>query len=61
MNPRSKAVCDRRVLQEQIEYNKMMTIWRLLITSPARGAWNMAVDESILEHAQAGRGESILM
>ncbi|MEP7137937.1 MAG: lipoate--protein ligase family protein [Chloroflexota bacterium] len=24
--------------------------WRLLITPPARGAWNMAVDESILEH-----------
>lgn len=34
-----------------------MTIWRLLITPPARGAWNMAVDESILEHI--GRGESI--
>jgi lipoate-protein ligase A len=33
--------------------------WRLLITSPARGAWNMAVDEAILEHAQAGRGESL--
>jgi lipoate-protein ligase A len=30
--------------------------WRLLITPPARGAWNMAVDESILEHI--GRGES---
>jgi lipoate-protein ligase A len=30
--------------------------WRLLITSPARGAWNMAVDESILEHI--GHGES---
>jgi lipoate-protein ligase A len=26
-----------------------MDIWRLLITPPARGAWNMAVDESILE------------
>src|SRR5688572_4308034 len=34
-----------------------MTIWRLLITPPARGAWNMAVDESILEHI--GRGESV--
>ncbi len=34
-----------------------MTLWRLLITPPARGAWNMAVDESILEHI--GRGESI--
>lgn len=27
-----------------------MTIWRLLSTPPARGAWNMAVDEAILEH-----------
>ena len=34
-----------------------MTLWRLLITPPARGAWNMAVDEAILEHI--GRGESI--
>src|SRR5512145_1161853 len=34
-----------------------MTLWRLLITLPARGAWNMALDESILEHI--GRGESI--
>lgn len=34
-----------------------MTFWRLLITPPARGAWNMAVDESILLHI--GRGESI--
>ncbi|HXF83935.1 MAG TPA: biotin/lipoate A/B protein ligase family protein [Anaerolineales bacterium] len=33
-----------------------MNIWRLLITPPARGAWNMAVDESILEHI--GRGAS---
>ena len=33
-----------------------MTTWRLLITPPARGAWNMAVDESILEHI--GRNES---
>ena len=32
-----------------------MTTWRLIITPPARGAWNMAVDEAILEHA--GRGE----
>lgn len=34
-----------------------MTLWRLLLTPPARGAWNMAVDESILEHI--GRGESL--
>lgn len=36
-----------------------MTTWRLLITPPARGAWNMALDEAILEHAQAGRGASL--
>jgi lipoyl(octanoyl) transferase len=34
-----------------------MSIWRLLYTSPAHGAWNMAVDESILEHIH--RGESM--
>ncbi len=34
----------------------MTTTWRLIHTSPARGAWNMAVDESILEHI--GRGEA---
>jgi len=34
-----------------------MLPWRLLITPPAHGAWNMAVDESILEHI--GSGESI--
>lgn len=34
-----------------------MTLWRLLLTPPARGAWNMAVDESILEHI--GRGEAL--
>ena len=34
-----------------------MNIWRLLITPPARGAWNMAVDEAILEHT--GRGASL--
>lgn len=28
-----------------------MSSWRLLITPPARGVWNMAVDEAILEHA----------
>jgi lipoate-protein ligase A len=34
-----------------------MSLWRLLITPPARGAWNMALDESILEHI--GRGASL--
>src|SRR5512139_4097803 len=33
-----------------------MDTWRLLITPPAHGAWNMALDEAILEHI--GRGES---
>jgi lipoate-protein ligase A len=28
-----------------------MTTWRLITTPPAPGAWNMAVDEAILEHA----------
>jgi lipoate-protein ligase A len=31
------------------------TDWRLLLTSAAHGAWNMAVDEAILEHV--GRGD----
>ena len=32
----------------------MLRQWRLLTTPPAHGAWNMAVDEAILEHV--GRG-----
>lgn len=28
--------------------------WRLLRTPPARGAWNMALDEAILEHVYRG-------
>lgn len=35
----------------------MTETWRLLITPPARGAWNMAVDEAIL--STAGRGQSL--
>jgi lipoyl(octanoyl) transferase len=31
--------------------------WRLLITPPAHGAWNMAVDEALLEAVE--RGESL--
>ena len=31
--------------------------WRLLVDQPLKGAWNMAVDESMLE--QVGRGESL--
>ena len=34
-----------------------MTSWRLLLTPPARGAWNMAVDEAILESIY--RGDSL--
>lgn len=36
-----------------------MKPWRLIITPAASGAWNMAVDEAILERAQAGRSESL--
>lgn len=35
----------------------MKTVWRLLMTPPARGAWNMAVDEALLE--AAGRGQAL--
>jgi lipoate-protein ligase A len=35
----------------------MKDSWRLLVTPPARGAWNMAVDEAILE--AVGRGASL--
>lgn len=31
-----------------------MTSWRLITTPPAPGAWNMAVDEAILEHIECG-------
>lgn len=34
-----------------------MDTWRLLLTPPARGAWNMAVDEALLE--SVGRGDSL--
>ena len=36
-----------------------MKPWRLIITPAGRGAWNMAVDEAILEHAQAGQAASL--
>jgi lipoate-protein ligase A len=34
-----------------------MDTWRLLITPPSHGAWNMAVDEALLE--AVGRGDSL--
>lgn len=34
-----------------------MSSWRLLITPPAHGAWNMAVDEAMFEHV--GHGDSL--
>lgn len=40
-----------------IGYNILMRTWRLLIHPAARGAWNMAVDEAMLEHS--GRGDSL--
>ena len=32
-----------------------MTYWRLIYTLPTCGPWNMAVDESILEHIYRGK------
>ena len=40
-----------------IGYNTLMRTWRLLIHPAARGAWNMAVDEAMLEHC--GRDDSL--
>lgn len=37
-----------------------MNTWRLLYTPPSNGAWNMAVDESILEHIQRGESQPTL-
>ncbi len=37
-----------------------MTTWRLLYTPPSTGAWNMAVDESILEHIHRGEAQPTL-
>ncbi len=34
--------------------------WRLLYTTPSSGAWNMAVDESILEHIHHGESQPTL-
>jgi lipoate-protein ligase A len=34
--------------------------WRLITTSPARGAWNMAVDEAILEAVGAQASQPVL-
>ncbi len=37
-----------------------MSNWRLLYTPPSNGAWNMAVDESILEHIYRGEAKPTL-
>jgi lipoate-protein ligase A len=36
------------------------TTWRVTLTQPASGAWNMAVDEAILESIQAGESLPVL-
>jgi len=46
-----------RPTQPPIKYNICMDTWRLLMHPPARGAWNMAVDEALLE--AVGRGDSL--
>ena len=38
----------------------MTNIWRLLYTPPSSGAWNMAVDEAILEHIHRGESQPTL-
>ena len=38
----------------------MTDTWRYICTPAARGAWNMAVDESILEHIQRGESQPTL-
>ncbi len=38
----------------------MTNTWRLLYTPPSSGAWNMAVDESILEHIHRGESQPTL-
>jgi lipoate-protein ligase A len=37
-----------------------MSTWRLIYTPPARGAWNMAADEAILEHIHRGDSPTTL-
>ena len=37
-----------------------MADYRLIVTPPARGAWNMAVDQSILEHIHRGEARPTL-
>ena len=37
-----------------------MKAWRYILTPAARGAWNMAADEAILEHIGAGESPSTL-
>jgi lipoyl(octanoyl) transferase len=37
-----------------------MSTWRLIYTSPAYGAWNMAADEAILEHIHRGDSPTTL-
>jgi lipoate-protein ligase A len=38
----------------------MADTWRLLLTPPADGAWNMAVDEAVLEHIGRSRSQPTL-
>jgi lipoate-protein ligase A len=38
----------------------MTRTWRLIYTPPASGAWNMAVDESILEYISRGESQTTL-
>jgi len=37
-----------------VSFGSMSEVWRLLLDSPAAGAWNMAVDEVLLDGVAAG-------
>jgi lipoate-protein ligase A len=37
-----------------------LTTWRVIKTEPAKGAWNMAVDEAILGSIQSGKSKPVL-
>ena len=59
MGPGESQILHRRIALRR--YNSPMPdIWRVLITPPAHGAWNMAADESILEHIGGGKSRPTL-
>jgi lipoyl(octanoyl) transferase len=43
------------MLETKCDHTFQLAKWRLLLTEPAPGAWNMAVDEAILEKSREGK------